>query len=54
MAFYSPCKLYGNHNPRLPGEVTENNNPTVISRETEAGAVVFIYLSVCLIYESQP
>lgn len=50
MAFYSPWKLYGNHNERLPAEVTKNNNPTVISRETGAGAVVFIYLSVCLIW----
>lgn len=41
MAFYCRRKLYGNRNLGLLGEVTENNNPTVISRETKARAVVF-------------
>lgn len=47
MAFYCPCKRYGNSNLRLPAEATESNTPTVSSTETKPEQLFsFIYLYV--------
>lgn len=44
MAFYCPCKHYGNSNLRLLAEATEGNTPTVSTKETKPQQFFFSFI----------